>query len=105
MPSVEPTGVHHVRPSVSGRGSESQNNNGDLSKPSTSTNDSADASTNNNSGQSQQVGNNSNQSSNVNAGFIQNRPQGKNIFLQLKFHNLVLREFNMNLLLKIYLNL
>lgn len=75
MPFVEPTGVHQTRHGSNSRGAEIQNNNGDSSKPSTSANENCDSLSNNGSGQGQQVASNSNQS-NVNAGFIQTRPQG-----------------------------
>lgn len=73
MPYVEPTGVHQTRQSSNGR-NEVQNNNGESSKPSTSTNENPEILANNSPGQAQQVVNN--QSSNANAAFIQNR-QGR----------------------------
>lgn len=76
MPFVEPTGVHQARQISNGRGTETQNLNGESSKPSTSANECCDSSTNIASGQGQQVSSNSNQSSNIATGFIQNRPQG-----------------------------
>lgn len=84
MPLVEPTGVHQARQGANGRGAEAQNNNGETSNPSTSTSENCDSTTNNvSSGQGQQLANNSNQTSSVNAGYIQNRTQGKNHFLHI----------------------
>lgn len=79
MPFVEPTAVHQTRQSSNRGGNETQNNNVETSKPSTSTNDNPDGVSSSSLGQSQQMGNN--QSVNVNSGYIQNRPQGKNIIL------------------------
>lgn len=87
MPFVEPTAVHQPRQSSNGRGNEVQNN-VESSKSSTNTNDNPDGSNSNSPGQSQQVGNASNQAVNLNAGYIQNRTQGKKILVFLILESL-----------------